>query len=92
MRNKAQANQLRNGLLRNNNIPIFGVNGQQYDVDEKYINDFAKENPKAMTRVNQGESLLEISASDYPSYISQTKQHQIKELKEGMFNEIEKIK
>ena len=45
-----------------------------------------------MTRVNQGESLLEISASDYPSYISQTKQHQIKELKEDMFNEIEKIK
>lgn len=68
------------------------MNGQQYDVDEKYINDFAKENPKAMTRVNQGESLLEISASDYPSCISQTKQHQIKELKEDMFNEIEKIK
>ena len=60
-------------------MPIFEVNGQQYDVDEQYINDFAKENPKAVTRVNQGESLLEISASDYPSYISQTKP-QIKEV------------
>ena len=50
-------------------MPIFEVDGQQYEVEDKYVSDFAKEYPNAVTKVDSEEAIYEVSASDYPAYL-----------------------
>lgn len=50
-------------------MPIFEVDGQQFEVEDKYVSDFAKEYPNAVTKVDSKEAIYEVSASDYPAYL-----------------------
>ena len=50
-------------------MPIFEVDGQQFEVEDKYVSDFAKEYPNAVTKVDSEEAIYEVSASDYPAYL-----------------------
>ena len=50
-------------------MPIFEVDGQQFEVEDKYVSDFAKEYPNAVTKVDSEDAIYEVSASDYPAYL-----------------------
>ena len=45
-------------------MPIFEVDGQQFEVEDKYVSDFAKEYPNAVTKVDSEEAIYEVSASE----------------------------
>ncbi len=50
-------------------MPIFESDGQLFEVEDKYVSDFAKEYPNAVTKVDSEEAIYEVSASDYPAYL-----------------------
>ena len=50
-------------------MPIFESDGQQYEVEDRYSSDFAKAYPNAVTRIENDDHILEVSASDYPAYL-----------------------
>jgi len=56
-------------------MPIFEVNGQQYEVEDRYTSDFAKEFPSAVTRIEKDDHILEVAAGDYSQYLSSLKDY-----------------